>query len=216
MYIASKLSDLRTLTIDVFKNVDIAHECKKLEKLNIHTVRRYGISGLNNLIFRLKDSLKCLTVEMFEFEITAVYDFDLFLDNLPDCKNLQELSLDASSFNGNDLLKAISKIPKLQKLELKNLGKLANEDMELLAQNCKELKYLKFDNCPSIHLENETILSFIEHFTQLNELSFHWAMVSKIPNKIWHKAMFKSMDVFITIGKKTFTIQKYLTMINSK
>ena len=104
----------------------------------------------------------------------------------------------------------------MQKLELKNLGNLANEDLELLAQNCKELKCLKFDNCPSIHLENYTILCFIDNCPQLTELSFHWAMVSKISNEIWNKATIKSIDVFITTGKKTFPVQEHLNMKNSK
>ena len=138
------------------------------------------------------------------------------MSNLRSCKNLKELSLDVSYFNGNGLLKAISKIPKLQKLELKNLGKLANEDMELLAQNCKELKSLKFDNWSSIQLENETISSFIDDCPQLTKLSFHWAMVSKISNEVWLKANIKSIDVLITIGKKTFTVQNYLNMMISK
>ena len=81
-------------------------------------------SAFNEFIFRLNDSLRYLTVE--KFATTSINDFEVFLNNLPACKKLQEISLDASSFNENDLLKAISKIPKLQKLELKNLEELAN------------------------------------------------------------------------------------------
>ena len=218
VYIASKLTNLRTLTIDFLmsrSNDDmnqIAEKCKKLEKVSIKEV--ISKPEFNEFIFRLNGSLKYLTVE--RFDSTSVNDIKTFLDNLRASKNLQELSLNASSFNGNDLLKAISEIPKLQKVELKNLGKIANEDVKLLARNCKELKYLKFDNCQSIHLENETVSSLIDDCPQLTKLTFHWAMVSKISNELWHKASIKSIDVFITIGKKTFTVQKYLTMMNSK
>ena len=221
MHHSSKFINLRTLTIDVarygsgFMN-QLGQECKKLEKVTILTVRRGVISEFIESIVTLKDSLKYLTVEKFEFDPTGANTLELSLDKLRACKNLQELSLDALPFNGNELLKAISKIPKLFKLELKNLGKLGNEYIELLAQNCKELKCLKFDNCPSIHLENDTVSSFIDNCPQLTKLSFHWAMVGKISNEIWQKANVKSIDVFITVGKKTFTIQKYLTMINSK
>ena len=217
VYIASKLTNLRTLTIDFLmsrSNDDmnqIAEKCKKLEKVSIKEV--ISKPEFNEFIFRLNGSLKYLTVE--RFDSTSVNDIKTFLDNLRASKNLQELSLNASSFNGNDLLKAISEIPKLQKVELKNLGKIANEDVKLLARNCKELKYLKFDNCQSIHLENETVSSLIDDCPQLTKLTFHWAMVSKISNELWHKASIKSIDVFITIGKKTFTVQKYLTMMNS-
>ena len=215
----SKLANLSTLTIDLFviygrqhQMNQIAEKCKKLEKVTIR--RMIDILGFNEFIFGLNDSLKYLTIE--KLETITVEALELFLDNLPVCKKIQELSLDASSFNENDLLKTISKIPKLQKLELKNLGKLAKEDIELLRQICKELKCLKFDNCPSIQLENETISIFIDNCRQLTKLSFHWAMVSQISNEVWHKANIKSIDVFITFGKKTFTIQESMNMMDTK
>ena len=224
VYIASKSTNLRSLTVDAFKSkmgglTLLAQDCKKLERVTIGTLTKWVVSQFNEFLSTVNESLKYLTVEKFE-----VYDplkpvhtntntYKLFLDNFPSCKILQEVNLDATSLDGHDLLTTISKMPKLQKVELKNLGKLDNEDIQLLAQNCKELKYLKFDNCQSIHLEDKTVLSFIENCPQLTKLSIHWAMVSKISNEIWHTAITKSIDVFITIGKKTFTIQTYLNMI---
>ena len=222
VYIASKLTNLKTLTIDFLMSrrsddlIQIAEKCKKLEKVTIKEVISKSVfnSVFNEFMFRLNGSLKYLTVE--RFESTSANAVETFLNNLRASKNLQELSLDALSFNGNDLLKAISEMPKLEKLELKNLGTLANEDIKLLAQNCKELKYLKFDNCQSIHLENETVSRLIDNCPQLTKLSLHWAMVSQISNGIWHNANIKSVDVFITICKKIFTIQEFMSMMDTK
>ena len=93
---------------------------------------------------------------------------------------------------------------------------ITNVDIEILAMNCRKLKSLKLENCPNIHLKDKTLASMMENCPQLKKLSFHWVMASQISNKIWHKAISKSIDVFITVGKKTFTIQKYMNMMNSK
>ena len=215
IYIPSKLPNLRTLTIGVLKNGRIDHrlaqKCKKLEKVSICSLTQSAIAEFNLFLDTSNNSLKSLTVENFVFDDPRVKAFDIFLENLESCENLQELSLDASYFESYDLLRAISQMTNLQKLELKNLGKLKkNEYWEHFLPKCKELRYLKFYDCPNIQLEDKTISSLIENCQQLTKLSLHWTMVSKISKEIWFKAAMKSVNVFITIGKKTLTIQQYM------
>ena len=170
--------------------------CEKIESVRIleaHFLSNYGLDIISQL------------PKLQTLELGRLKNFEGLSDHYSKkYKKLSEAPIDLNKFFGQMNTEC------LRFLKVFDSPVVTEDNVQALSDNgCPKLEKLILEKCPNLTMNDKTLRSLVKSCPRLQNLQFHWKMISEISTQLWNEVS-KKIRIQVTISNNILSIEDFI------